>query len=210
MKKLLAFTVFLFFFILPVSNLTAMADEDIPIENIGAICYNGKKVSVTGSGACLNYWGRKFWVMPNGTNIPSQDYLDPWFLDEPYYSNWRVCNLQSDVNEWSKCHDKLQLKFPQRYLDDELVSNSNSSSPVTVAPYAPKYTRKNIQLPSIGLLTGSLCSDGWMSPSTGSGTCSWHGGISTPITIPKSTYKPIEIKPWKMPVIKLPPLPKLP
>jgi hypothetical protein len=27
-------------------------------------------------------------------------------------------------------------------------------------------------------LAGSLCSDGWMSPSQGSGTCSWHGGIS--------------------------------
>jgi hypothetical protein len=25
---------------------------------------------------------------------------------------------------------------------------------------------------------GSLCSDGWMSSSQGSGTCSWHGGIS--------------------------------
>jgi len=26
--------------------------------------------------------------------------------------------------------------------------------------------------------TRTLCSDGWVSPSTGSGTCSWHGGIS--------------------------------
>lgn len=26
---------------------------------------------------------------------------------------------------------------------------------------------------------GSLCSDGWVSGSTGSGTCSWHGGISS-------------------------------
>jgi hypothetical protein len=179
MKKLLAFTVFLFSFILPVSNLTAMADEDIPIENIGAICYNGKKVSVTGSGACLNYWGRKFWVMPNGTNIPSQDYLDPWFLDEPYYSNWRVCNLQSDVNEWSKCHDKLQLKFPQRYLDDELVSNSNSSSPVTVTPYAY----------NTFVTTGAICFDGWRSASTGSGTCSWHGGVSKWLGSDYSTYK---------------------
>lgn len=25
---------------------------------------------------------------------------------------------------------------------------------------------------------GTLCSDGWVSQSTGSGTCSWHGGVS--------------------------------
>lgn len=25
---------------------------------------------------------------------------------------------------------------------------------------------------------GTMCSDGWVSQSTGSGTCSWHGGIS--------------------------------
>jgi hypothetical protein len=25
---------------------------------------------------------------------------------------------------------------------------------------------------------GSICSDGWLSPSVGSGTCSWHGGIA--------------------------------
>ena len=26
--------------------------------------------------------------------------------------------------------------------------------------------------------TRTMCSDGWVSPSTGSGTCSWHGGIA--------------------------------
>lgn len=25
--------------------------------------------------------------------------------------------------------------------------------------------------------TGAVCGDGWFSPSTGSGTCSWHGGV---------------------------------
>lgn len=40
---------------------------------------------------------------------------------------------------------------------------------------------------------GSLCSDGWVSPSTGSGTCSWHGGIASGLsylypTKPKTKY----------------------
>jgi len=26
--------------------------------------------------------------------------------------------------------------------------------------------------------TGAICRDGWQSSSTGSGTCSWHGGVS--------------------------------
>jgi hypothetical protein len=34
------------------------------------------------------------------------------------------------------------------------------------------------QIGSIGVANaGTLCSDGWMSPSQGRGTCSWHGGV---------------------------------
>lgn len=36
-------------------------------------------------------------------------------------------------------------------------------------PYEPEYQ---------GYSYGSICNDGWHSPSTGSGTCSWHGGIA--------------------------------
>ena len=175
------------------SQAKAMADEDIPTGNVGAICANGKKVSATGSGACLNYWGRKFWVMPNGKKIPSQDYLDPWFLDEPYYSNWRVCNLQPDVKEWRKCHDRLKLKFPHEYLDDETPIDSG-----LVTSVAPPSV-----FGSIGAV-GATCADGWRSYSAGSGTCSWHGGVRNweyynPVIINFPPIKPIVIKPIDIP-----------
>jgi hypothetical protein len=30
---------------------------------------------------------------------------------------------------------------------------------------------------SLGYRIGAICEDGWRSSSTGSGTCSWHGGV---------------------------------
>lgn len=35
---------------------------------------------------------------------------------------------------------------------------------------------------------GSICNDGWVSPSEGSGTCSYHGGVASPsrISVPSS------------------------
>ena len=30
---------------------------------------------------------------------------------------------------------------------------------------------------SLGYRVGAICEDGWRSSSTGSGTCSWHGGV---------------------------------
>lgn len=37
----------------------------------------------------------------------------------------------------------------------------------------------------------TLCSDGWVSKSSGSGTCSWHGGIA------ESYQTPAQTKAWK-------------
>lgn len=34
-----------------------------------------------------------------------------------------------------------------------------------------------IMLFSQGGTDGTVCADGWMSQSSGSGTCSWHGGV---------------------------------
>ena len=45
----------------------------------------------------------------------------------------------------------------------------------------------NILLLLSAALAGTLCNDGWVSPSSGSGTCSHHGGIAEPFGIP-STY----------------------
>jgi hypothetical protein len=209
MKKILAFVISIFAFVIFTSTAHAEwydqdLDPDPPAGNIGAICKDGTKTTITLNGACMLRGGRTFWLMPNGNKIRSLDHLNAFYI-EPYYSNWKSCAWQThptwDFDQVDACRLTRGLTIFDLPTDPRLTDYSS---------YAPKYTRKNIQLPSIGLLTGSLCSDGWMSPSTGSGTCSWHGGISTPITIPKSTYKPIEIKPWKMPVIKLPPLPKLP
>lgn len=30
---------------------------------------------------------------------------------------------------------------------------------------------------STGAASATICEDGWISPSVGSGTCSWHGGV---------------------------------
>lgn len=45
------------------------------------------------------------------------------------------------------------------------VTNAPSRIPATAIP-----------APFIGSLGGTLCSDGWLSPSSGRGTCSHHGG----------------------------------
>ncbi|RNL77569.1 peptidoglycan-binding protein [Nocardioides marmorisolisilvae] len=39
---------------------------------------------------------------------------------------------------------------------------------------APETAPNSNPMPIYG---GSLCADGWLSRSTGSGTCSWHGGV---------------------------------
>ena len=43
-------------------------------------------------------------------------------------------------------------------------------------------TRNSWSLPSLGSTstyrTGAICADGWRSSATGSGACSWHGGVA--------------------------------
>ena len=48
---------------------------------------------------------------------------------------------------------------------------------------------------STGAASATVCEDGWISPSVGSGTCSWHGGVdewspgySSPSTDPLDDY----------------------
>ena len=52
-----------------------------------------------------------------------------------------------------------------------------STSFVTTAPvYDYSYTTPDF---SSEFRTGAICADGWRSSATGSGACSWHGGVST-------------------------------
>jgi len=39
------------------------------------------------------------------------------------------------------------------------------------------------------VLASTLCNDGWVSSSSGSGTCSWHGGIAYTYSVPKIVTK---------------------
>ena len=155
-------------------------DLEPPAGNIGAICATGKKVLVTTGGACLNYKGRKFWIMPNGKKIVSLDYKNPFF-DEPHYSKWVKCNLLADTDEWMKCLDKLNnTNF---HPDNKTITS--------VAP--PSF------FGSIGAV-GATCADGWRSYSAGSGTCSHHGGVRNweyynPVIINFPPIKPIVIEP---------------
>ena len=49
------------------------------------------------------------------------------------------------------------------------------------------------------VLGDAVCNDGWYSNSSGSGTCSWHGGVAYWVDdIP--TWEPPYIPPWEPPV----------
>lgn len=58
-----------------------------------------------------------------------------------------------------------------RALIDALSAKGGAVPPPTTAFSVPSVT------PYYGFNGGTVCADGWISTSTGSGTCSWHGGI---------------------------------
>jgi len=52
---------------------------------------------------------------------------------------------------------------------------------------------------------GQYCADGWYSQSSGSGSCSWHGGIAGGSNSKKNTYKaPAPVYKAPAPVYKAP------
>ena len=57
--------------------------------------------------------------------------------------------------------------------------------PSTSAP--PAATATPTSAPSLAIVGGTVCSDGWVSESTGSGTCSSHGGIANSSTSSRTT-----------------------
>ena len=58
-----------------------------------------------------------------------------------------------------------------RALVDALSAAGGAIPPPTLIETSPM-----IQ-PYYGISGGTMCSDGWISTSSGSGTCSWHGGV---------------------------------
>lgn len=51
---------------------------------------------------------------------------------------------------------------------------------------------------------GQLCADGWYSPSSGSGSCSWHGGIAGGTSSRLNNYNPAPVYKAPAPVYKTP------
>jgi uncharacterized protein YabE (DUF348 family) len=47
-----------------------------------------------------------------------------------------------------------------------------------VKPQTPQTVRVGTYVYKPQYRTGAVCNDGWVSSATGSGACSWHGGVS--------------------------------
>lgn len=131
-----------------------------------------------------------------------------WSWVQSSYTNSGQTVFTGAVNEGVRCYlvsaknsdGVLSAPTQVKYTYARWMAQPYSSSPKYIASN-PSSAATSYGLPLVGT-TGSICSDGWHSPSTGSGTCSWHGGIKeqyAPVIIKHTPITPIIIKPIKLP-----------
>jgi hypothetical protein len=81
----------------------------------------------------------------------------------------------------------------------KVLASSNAYS--SYSSFVPKYKKVKVKQ-TLFYRTGAICFDGWRSYSTGSGTCSWHGGVYKWLGYSKTTWvkKTVPIIP-KVPIV---------
>ena len=132
------------------------------------------------SGQGLTYDYKLSYGNTDGFNVNSYD------ISTKQWSGWSVWHHFTNTN-------------PNEPI--VVLPTTTTVPPTTVPASVPSSAATSYGLPLVGT-TGSICSDGWHSPSTGSGTCSWHGGIKeqyAPVIIKYTPITPIIIKPIKLP-----------
>ena len=67
----------------------------------------------------------------------------------------------------------------------KVLASSNAYS--SYSSFVPKYKKVKVKQ-TLFYRTGAICRDGWRSRSTGSGTCSWHGGVRKWLGYKKTTW----------------------
>jgi hypothetical protein len=67
----------------------------------------------------------------------------------------------------------------------KVLASSNAYS--SYSSFVPKYKKVKVKQ-TLFYRTGAICRDGWRSRSTGSGTCSWHGGVHKWLGYKKTTW----------------------
>jgi hypothetical protein len=96
---------------------------------------------------------------------------------------WRIKHIyESGEGEWSNKVCYTPPPVPQTTVPSYVpitLPSYTSYAPATVAPYTY----------NTFVRTGAICFDGWRSKATGSGACSWHGGVSKWLGYNYSTYK---------------------
>jgi hypothetical protein len=93
---------------------------------------------------------------------------------------WEIARVSAyGQSEWSNQVCYTPPPVPQTTVPQTTVPSYTSYTPSTVAPYTY----------NTFVRTGAICSDGWRSKATGSGACSWHGGVSKWLGSNYSTYK---------------------
>jgi hypothetical protein len=111
-----------------------------------------------------------FWIANTGPTTDPPDYTTPsepavtWTPEPPVSIPDSPSSAQQDCGDgtegtwaecWQRAHDRAVARLRTAW--------PTPSTPVTVPSLAP---------PAL-----TVCADGSISHSTGSGTCSWHGGI---------------------------------
>ena len=132
-------------------------------------------VSLSMGGAAL--------VLAPGTASAGAICNDGWISSS---SGSGTCSWHGGVSSWTS---------PSSYSGSASSSYSNWTLPSlgstntytlpklnTYSNWSTPNTYRNWTLPSLGSTntyrTGAICNDGWYSTATGSGACSWHGGVA--------------------------------
>jgi hypothetical protein len=217
MKKLLAFAVFIITLAFPTQSVfaadTSLGPNTAPMLNPWAVVNSNNTVTVFWNQienvqqyrVCINEECPAKWneykpsensaTFPLGINETKLFWVHAWLTN-----NATNYNTLFNTHKWAD-------SFKWVTASNVAVLVPTTVPPTTVPPTTvpptttPSSAATSYSSPLVGV-TGSICSDGWHSPSTGSGTCSWHGGIKeqyAPVIIKNKPITPIIIKPIKLP-----------
>jgi hypothetical protein len=114
---------------------------------------------------------------------------------------WRIKHIyQNGEGKWSNkvCYQAPAPTTTTTTIPKVLASSNAYSS---YSSFVPKYKKVKVKQ-TLFYRTGAICFDGWRSYSTGSGTCSWHGGVYKWLGYSKTTWvkKTVPIIP-KVPIV---------